>query len=211
MFYLPLSLFNFIARLNFFMPFSTILLFSLPNVFYFSPPQFLLFSPLLYCYSLSLSLESADMKTRCRCYRSVVWATRERSLRTRSCSRSLSRARSGQSIVSVLEVVYTLYTASISTISMPYYQRGQKVWPYFSFMKELNWLTVEKLIYLRSATLAFKCMTGSAPDYLTYKMTDVSTTCAVVIFRVLLSQLNSRLLLVKLSQAKLTTREWQFD
>ena len=93
MFYLPLSLFNFIARLNFFMPFSTILLFSLPNVFYFSPPQFLLFSPLLYYYSLSLSLESADMKTRCRCYRSVLWATRERSLRTRSCSRSLSRPK----------------------------------------------------------------------------------------------------------------------
>ena len=36
-------------------------------------------------------------------------------------------------------------------------------------LKELNWLPVEKLMYLRSATLAFKCMTGSAPDYLTSK------------------------------------------
>ena len=38
-------------------------------------------------------------------------------------------------------------------------------------LKELNWLPVEKLIYLRSATLAFKCMTGLAPDYLTSKFT----------------------------------------
>ena len=36
--------------------------------------------------------------------------------------------------------------------------------------KELNWLQAEKLIYLRSVTLAFKCMTGSAPDYLTSKL-----------------------------------------
>ena len=35
--------------------------------------------------------------------------------------------------------------------------------------KELNWLPVEKSIYLRSATLALKCMTGSAPDFLTSK------------------------------------------
>ena len=38
-------------------------------------------------------------------------------------------------------------------------------------LKELNWLPVEKLIYLRSVTLAFKCMTGSALDYLTSKFT----------------------------------------
>jgi len=39
-------------------------------------------------------------------------------------------------------------------------------------LKELNWLPLEKSIYLTSATLAFKCMTGSAPDdYLTSKFT----------------------------------------
>ena len=52
MFYLPLSLFNFIARLNFFMPFSTILLFSLLNVFYSTPPPTL---PHFYCFSSSSS------------------------------------------------------------------------------------------------------------------------------------------------------------
>ena len=38
-------------------------------------------------------------------------------------------------------------------------------------LKELNWLPVEKLIYLRTATQALKYMTGSAPDYLTSKFT----------------------------------------
>ena len=40
-------------------------------------------------------------------------------------------------------------------------------------LKELNWLPVEKksVMYLRSATLAFKFMTGSVPDYLTSKFT----------------------------------------
>ena len=41
---------------------------------------------------------------------------------------------------------------------------------YLLLLKELNRLPVEKLIYLRSVTLAFKCMTGSAPDYLTSKL-----------------------------------------
>ena len=40
-----------------------------------------------------------------------------------------------------------------------------------SLLKELNWLAVEKLIYLRSAILAFSCRTGSATDYLTSKFT----------------------------------------
>ena len=176
---------------------------SLLHNFYYFPPS--------YTTTHSLCHSSRPIWKRDVVVTEVYFGLLVREACERGHARVHCHARSGQSIVSVLEVVYTLYTASISTISMPYYQRGQKVWPYFSFMKELNWLTVEKLIYLRSATLAFKCMTGSAPDYLTYKMTDVSTTCAVVIFRVLLSQLNSRLLLVKLSQAKLTTREWQFE
>ena len=36
---------------------------------------------------------------------------------------------------------------------------------------ELNWLPVERLTYLRSATLAFTWMKGSAPYYLTSKFT----------------------------------------
>ena len=32
-------------------------------------------------------------------------------------------------------------------------------------LKELKWLPVASELYLRNATLAFKCMTGSAPDY----------------------------------------------
>ena len=44
---------------------------------------------------------------------------------------------------------------------------GVKKYDHISpLLKELNWLPVENLIYLRSVTLAFKCMTGSAPDYL---------------------------------------------
>ena len=40
---------------------------------------------------------------------------------------------------------------------------GAKKYDHISLLlKELNWLPVEKLIYLRSATLAFKCITGSA-------------------------------------------------
>ena len=42
MFYLPLSLFNFISLLN---PFSTILLFSLLNVFILSSTIFIIFPP----------------------------------------------------------------------------------------------------------------------------------------------------------------------
>ena len=33
-------------------------------------------------------------------------------------------------------------------------------------LKELKWLPVTSELYLRNATLAFKCMTGCAPDYL---------------------------------------------
>ena len=47
---------------------------------------------------------------------------------------------------------------------------GAKKYDHISpLLKELNWLLEEKLIYLRGATLAFKCMTGSAADYLTSK------------------------------------------
>ena len=42
---------------------------------------------------------------------------------------------------------------------------------YFSFIKRTKWLPAEKFIYLRSATVAFKLMTGSATDYLTSKFT----------------------------------------
>ena len=31
--------------------------------------------------------------------------------------------------------------------------------------KELNWLPVASQLYYRSATMAFKCMTGNAPEY----------------------------------------------
>ena len=49
---------------------------------------------------------------------------------------------------------------------------GAKNYGYIApLLKELNWLPVEKSIYLRSATMAFKCMTGSAPDFLTSKFT----------------------------------------
>ena len=54
---------------------------------------------------------------------------------------------------------------------------GAKKYDHISLLlKELNWLPVEKLIYLRSATLAFKCITGSAPDYLTSKFTNDLTS-----------------------------------
>ena len=35
--------------------------------------------------------------------------------------------------------------------------------------KELNWLSVPSQLYYRNATMAFKCMTGQAPEYLTSK------------------------------------------
>ena len=36
-------------------------------------------------------------------------------------------------------------------------------------LKELRWLPVKSQLYLRDAVLAFKCMTGSAPTYLSSK------------------------------------------
>ena len=60
-----------------------------------------------------------------------------------------------------LEPSVALYTTS-----------GAKKYDHISpLLKELNWLPLEKLIYLRSATMAFKLMTGSATDYLTSKFT----------------------------------------
>ena len=44
-------------------------------------------------------------------------------------------------------------------------------------LKELEWLPVSSQLYHRNATLAFKCMTGCAPDYLTsifIKRADIS-------------------------------------
>ena len=35
--------------------------------------------------------------------------------------------------------------------------------------KELNWLPLANQLYYRSATMAFKCMTGHAPEYLSLK------------------------------------------
>ena len=35
--------------------------------------------------------------------------------------------------------------------------------------KELNWLSVPSQLYYRNATMAFKCMTDQAPEYLTSK------------------------------------------
>ena len=35
--------------------------------------------------------------------------------------------------------------------------------------KELNWLSVQSQLYYRNATMAFRCMTGQAPDYLSSK------------------------------------------
>ena len=35
--------------------------------------------------------------------------------------------------------------------------------------KELNWLPVASQLYYRSATMAFKCMAGNAPEYLSSK------------------------------------------
>ena len=45
-------------------------------------------------------------------------------------------------------------------------------------LKELEWLPVSSQLYYRSATLAFKCITSCAPDYLTsifIKRADIST------------------------------------
>jgi hypothetical protein len=36
-------------------------------------------------------------------------------------------------------------------------------------LKELKWLPVAKQLYYRSAIMAFKCMTGCAPEYLSTK------------------------------------------
>ena len=36
-------------------------------------------------------------------------------------------------------------------------------------LKELHWLPIKSQLYLRDAVLAFKCMTGSAPAYLSSK------------------------------------------
>ena len=36
-------------------------------------------------------------------------------------------------------------------------------------LKELHWLPIKSQLYLRDAVLAFKCMTGSAPTYLSSK------------------------------------------
>ena len=38
-----------------------------------------------------------------------------------------------------------------------------------SLLKELHWLPIKSQLYLRDAVLAFKCMTGSAPTYLSSK------------------------------------------
>ena len=35
--------------------------------------------------------------------------------------------------------------------------------------KEINWLLVANQLYYRSASLAFKCMTGHAPEFLSSK------------------------------------------
>ena len=49
---------------------------------------------------------------------------------------------------------------------------GAKKYDHISpLLRELNWLPVEKLIYRISVTLAFKWMTGSAPDYLMSEFT----------------------------------------
>ena len=69
-----------------------------------------------------------------------------------------------------LEPSVALYTTS-----------GAKKYDHISpLLKELNWLPLEKLIYLRSATLAFKCMMGSAPNYLTYNI----SCCSIQIFEI---------------------------
>ena len=51
-------------------------------------------------------------------------------------------------------------------------------------LKELEWLPVSSQLYYRSATLAFKCMTGCAPNYLTsifIKRADISTRARVCV------------------------------
>jgi len=51
-------------------------------------------------------------------------------------------------------------------------------------LKELEWLPVSSQLYYRSATLALKCMTGCAPDYLTsifIKRADISTRARVCV------------------------------
>ena len=43
--------------------------------------------------------------------------------------------------------------------------------------KKLNWLSVPSQLYYRNATMAFKCMTGQAPEYL--KKSQPNTSLAL--------------------------------
>ena len=57
---------------------------------------------------------------------------------------------------------------------------GHKKYDHISpLLTELNWLPEEKVIYLRSATLTYKCMKGSAPYYLTSKIRLVNDLTSV--------------------------------
>ena len=60
MFYLPLSLFNYISLLNFFIPFSRILLFSLLNVFIPSSTIFIIFSPQCFLFPSATSTSTSS-------------------------------------------------------------------------------------------------------------------------------------------------------
>ena len=40
-------------------------------------------------------------------------------------------------------------------------------------LKEMHWLTIKSQLYLRDAVIAFKCMTGSASNYLFSKFLHV--------------------------------------
>ena len=74
-------------------------------------------------------------------------------------------------IASIMIYNSTCEITILPKLCMPNYQWSKKYDHISSLLKELNGLPEEKLIYLRSATLAFKCMTCSAPDYLTSKFT----------------------------------------
>ena len=51
------------------------------------------------------------------------------------------------------------------------YERAENFgrFPFTKNLRKLSWLPIKSQLYLRDAVLAFKCMTGSAPIYLSSK------------------------------------------
>jgi hypothetical protein len=64
--------------------------------------------------------------------------------------------------------IHKLQAVKIFACRIPLY--GARKYDHITpFLKELKWLPVASQLYYRSAIMAFKCMTGSAPEYLSSK------------------------------------------